>query len=86
MGKTTREYKGDEYPDKSRKKPKTDRKSFGLTSGTHSQFEKAKVYWKDRHEANPEDELAARMWKKYKDKTYPEKGVDFVKYGYGRKG
>jgi hypothetical protein len=83
MGKTIRHYKGTEYRDKSKKKSKNDRKSFGWTSGTHSGFEHAKTYWKDRYEADADDEIAARMWDKYKDKTYPEKGEDFVKYGYG---
>ncbi len=89
MGKTIRNYKGEQYPDKSKKRAKKDRKSFGWTSGTHSGFENAKTYWKERFEETSEDDVmypvVKKNWEHYKDKTYPEKGVDYVKHGYGRK-
>lgn len=86
MSNTTREYKGEEYPDKSKKKHK-DVKRFGWTSGTHSNFEAAKAHLKKEFEETPIDsplyEIRKKRWEEIKDKTYPEKGVDFVKYGYG---
>ncbi len=89
MGKTIRKYKGVEYPDKSQKKHK-DVKHFGHTSGTHSRFEAVKAHYKKVFEETPIDDpwyaLNKGHWDDIKDKTYPEKGVDYVKYGYGRKG
>lgn len=86
MGKTLRKYKGKEYPDKSQKKHK-DVKSFGHTSGIHSQFEATKAHIKKEFEETPVDspwyELRKKRWDEIKDRTYPEKGVDYVKYGYG---
>jgi len=81
MSRTKREFKGKEYNDKSKKKKK-DKKHFGFTSGTHSKFEETKEHWEERAE-NENDEIAKRRTEKLKDKKYPVKGEDYIKYGYG---
>ncbi len=86
MSRTLRKFKGKEYPEKSRKKPK-DKKHFGFTSGTHSQFENAKKIIKEELENSeiddPMREIKERKWDRIKNKTYPVVKVDFLKYGYG---
>jgi hypothetical protein len=57
------ERTGEEFPAKTKKAFK-DKKHFGFTSGTHSQFDNAPEKYK-------------------KGRTYPVKGEDYVKYGYG---
>jgi hypothetical protein len=82
MSRTYHESKsGEKLPAKTLKKRK-DKKHFGFTSGTHSQFEEMKEYWRQRAQ-DPSDNLAQKRWEELKDKTYPEKGEDYVKYGYG---
>jgi hypothetical protein len=88
MSRTKHTFKGKEFPAKTRKKVK-DRKFFGFTSGTHSQFEEAKAHYKKVfEESNPETDpmykIKKEQWERVKDKTYTEKNVDFVKYGYGQ--
>jgi len=82
MSRTKHIIKGKEFPAKTPKKYK-DRKHFGFTSGIHSQFELMKKIFKDRFEAEPNNPIAKMQWENVKDKAYPVKNVDFVKYGYG---
>ena len=82
MSRTYHESKtGEKFPAKTRKRLKN-KKQFGFTSGTHSDFEKFKEYWRKRAE-DPSDEIAQRRWESLKDQTYPVPGEDYVKYGYG---
>lgn len=87
MSRTTQTFKGKKYPAKTRKKL-VDKKSMGFTSGLHSQFEKVKALLKKQFEetdpASPFYPTIKRHWERIKDKTYPKKGVDYVKYGYGK--
>lgn len=74
--------------DKSRRKHK-DKKFFGFTSGTHSEFEKTKEIIKKEFEETPIDSpwyaIRKKRWDKIKNKTYTVKGEDYVKYGYGQR-
>ena len=81
MSDTIHTFKGEEFPAKTRKKI-VDKKHFGFTSGTHSEFEKTKTCWEERAK-DLDDKIAQRMWNKIKDKTYPIKGEDYIKYSYG---
>jgi hypothetical protein len=86
MSRTLRKVKGKRVArDKSKRKPK-DRKDFGYTSGTHSKWDEYKAELKKRAE-DPNDPLREHYAQRYaeiKDKSYPEKGVDYIKYGYGK--
>ena len=87
MSKTKRnDGKGGKVADKSRRKPK-DRKFFGFTSGTHSQFEKAKEHYRKEFENTAIDDpwynLRKKHWDAIKDQAYPVKDKDFTKYGWG---
>ena len=87
MSKTYHTIKGVKHPAKTAKKWK-DKKHFGFTSGTHSQFEAAKEHYRIEFETTPEDspwyKSRKEKWEKLKNKSYPVKGKDYVKYGYGQ--
>lgn len=76
MSRSKHIVNGKEFPAKTRKKYK-DRKFFGFTDGLHSQFENAKKAYEE--DGRPTyKRIASEMG------TYPVKGKDFIKYGYGR--
>jgi hypothetical protein len=85
MSRTIRKFQDKTFPDKKRKDHK-DVKHFGFTSGTHSQWEQSKKYLKAQYKDLPEDHLMRPLIKKRLDAmgTYPVKGEDFIKYGYGK--
>jgi hypothetical protein len=86
MSRTKHIFKGVEYPAKTKRKL-AEKKHFGHTSGTHSEFEKTKAYLKKEFErTDPSDAwyaLRKKRWEQIKDKAYPVAGEDYVKYGYG---
>lgn len=85
MSRTHHEFRGVLSPAKTKCKPK-DKKFFGFTSGTHSGF-KEPVWASDADRNQYLTEVSTftstTVERETKTKTYPEKGVDFVKYGYG---
>jgi len=87
MSRTLRKVKGKRVArDKSKRKPK-DVKDFGFTSGIHSQWEKYKADLKDMAANHPIEAMRKHYQERYdavKDKAYPVKGVDYIKYGYGK--
>lgn len=71
MGKTYRNFKGEEYPDKSKKKTKG-KKFFGYTSGNHT----------DTHRVSGSTRFeAGKLVADYETRP-PVKGQDFIKYGW----
>lgn len=85
MSRTTHTFKGIISPAKTRKKFK-DKKNFGFTDGVHSKFKAEPLGADDRNEYLTDimfytDKTIAR---EVIQKTYPEKNIDYVKYGYGK--
>jgi len=86
MSRSTHILKGKYFPAKTRKKYK-DRKHFGFTSGTHSHFEiTLNPELAERNQYLTDVALFAgkSVERESTTKTYPVKGVDFIKYGYGK--
>jgi hypothetical protein len=72
------------HRDKSSKK-KQDRKSFGDTSGTHSQWEAAKDDLRKKIAEESNETFKAMYQKRLDDMgPYPVKGMDYIKYNYGK--
>jgi hypothetical protein len=82
----TNEITGEKFPAKTRKR-RADKKHFGFTSGVHSRFEEHKAHlFKEFNETpidNPWYEINKKRWEDIKDKTYPIRGEEYIKYSYG---
>lgn len=84
MSRTTHIFKGVSSQAKTRKKSK-DKKNFGFTDGVHSKFEPVTLAVDDRNDYLTDIMLYTdkTIEREVIQKTYPEKNIDYVKYGYG---